>query len=238
MASASAKRRPAYDPTVYPSEDHMGEGSLQRFISEMLRPLVERHLAAKGTPAFVGANQFLYWKQFEPTKTVAPDVFVLPGVKPGIKITSWKTWETNIVPSFALEIVSQDHLKDYRSATESYDPLGVRELVIFDPEFESNLAERLRFQVWRRLPRRGLVRVEATNGDRVHSRVLGAWVRAVGEDFDSLRLRLAVGPEGARLLPTAVEEAEAERAARAKAEAEVARLRAEIERLQGKRRKR
>lgn len=37
-----AKRGVPYDPTVYPSEDHRGEGSLQRFVSELLHVLLER----------------------------------------------------------------------------------------------------------------------------------------------------------------------------------------------------
>jgi hypothetical protein len=178
MAGAAVARR-VHDPTVYPSDDDMGEGSLQRFIAELLRPLVERWLASK----------------------------------------------------------------------------GVRELVIFDPEHQAVRAERLRFQVFRRLSKRGLVRVEATNDDRVRSRVLGCFLRAVGDDVGSTRLRIATGASGDELFPTEAEaeraaraEAEAERAARARAEAartqaeaalaaseaEVARLRAELLRLRGK----
>ena len=71
----------AYDPTFYPVEDKVGEDTLQRLIVELLRPLIERWLAAKGTPTFVGADQFVYYKQFHPGKVVGPDVFVLPGVR-------------------------------------------------------------------------------------------------------------------------------------------------------------
>src|SRR5262245_22293901 len=129
MATAAVQRRPQVDPTVYPSEDHMAEGSLQRFVSELLRSLIERYLKRQGSPMFVGANQFIYWKQFDPSQKLAPDIFILPGVKPGIKIDSWKTWETGIVPSFALEVTSQDYLKDYSDGPERYDALGVRELI-------------------------------------------------------------------------------------------------------------
>jgi len=219
MSSAALKLEPLFDPTVYPSEDDMAEGSLQRFISEQFRALVERYLEQRGTPTFVGANQFIYWKQFDPSRTIAPDVFVLPDVEPGIKIDSWKTWETSIVPSFALEVVSQDYLKDYSDGPGRYDALGVRELVIFDPEYKTDLSERMRFQVYRRLGKRGLVRVEATNNDRVRSKVLSCWLRAVGKDTQSTRLRIATGPTGETLLPTAEEAEQAERAARAKAEA-------------------
>jgi hypothetical protein len=239
MARAEKRLGAPYDPTVYPSEDHMGEGSLQRFISELVRVQIEAYLASLGQTAFVGANQFVYWRQFDPSRKLAPDVFVLPGVRPGIKIDSWRVWEGGgLVPTFALEVVSQDWLKDYRDSPEPYAELGVRELVIFDPEWAERPSERLRWQVYRRLAKRGFVRVEANNGDRVRSKVLGCWLRAVGDDLDSLRLRLATGPQGEALVPTADEalvRAEqrlgAEREARARAEAELERLRAELERV-------
>ena len=223
----AAKKDVPHDPTIYPTEDDMGEGSLQRFISELFRALVERWLMTRpgGRPTFVGANQFIYWQQFNSKRTLAPDVFVLPGVKPGIKINSWKTWEHGFAPSFALEVVSQDeYLEDYRDGPTSYDEIGVKELVIFDPEYRNDLTDRLRFQVFRRISKRGLVRVEATNEDRVRSRVLGCHVRAVGADLDTLRLRLAIGPKGDALFPTEAESElaarEAERGAREAHEAE------------------
>src|SRR5262245_44601837 len=106
MARAEKPIGDPYDPTVYPSEDHLGEGSLQRFISELVRAQIEAYLASLGQTAFVGANQFLYWRQFDPSRKLAPDVFVLPGVRPGIKIDSWRVWERGgVTPSFALEVV-------------------------------------------------------------------------------------------------------------------------------------
>lgn len=239
MATARSMRHVPYDPTVYPSEDHRGEGSLQRFISELLRALIEQYLIERGQTAFVGANQFIYYRQFDPSRKVAPDVFTLPGVEPGIKIDSWKTWEKGIVPPLAIEIVSQDFLKDYRDGPAIYDELGVRELIIFDPEHESAPSERLRFQVYRRLAKRGLVRVEATNEDRILSRVLGCRLRSIGDSPEMVRLRIATGPAGDDLFPTEAERARAEadsvRAALAEAEVENRRLRAEIERLRRKR---
>jgi Uma2 family endonuclease len=232
MASAPTALRRKYDPTVYPSEDHMGEGSLQRFITELLREQIERWLLQQKKAWFVGANQFIYWKQFDPSTKLAPDVFILPGVKPGISIESWKTWETGIIPPLAIEVISQDHLKDYRDGPPKYDELGVKELIIFDPEFETVRSERWRFQVFRRVGKRGLVRIENTNAQCIRSRVLGCSLRSVGDDPEMVRLRLATGPEGEIIFPT---DAEAERSAReaerAEAEAEIARLRAELKRV-------
>ncbi len=109
--------------------------------------------------------------------------------------------------------------------------MGVQELVIFDPEYRNAPSDRLLFQVYRRLPKRGLVRVEATNDDRVRSRVLGCHLRAVGTDLDTVRLRHGIGDV---LFPTAEEAECAAQAGRVAAEAEIAQLRAEIERLRRK----
>ena len=51
------------EPVHYPETDHMGEDALQRFIAELLRPLVAMWLAMCGRRCFVGADQFVYLVQ-------------------------------------------------------------------------------------------------------------------------------------------------------------------------------
>src|SRR5205814_47995 len=102
----------------------------------------------RGQRVFIGADQFIYWQQFHPGKVVSPDVYVLPGVDPGIAFGCWKIWEDAVVPSFALEIVSpNDWMKDYRENPGLYNELGVRELVVFDPDYALHRSDRVRWQV-------------------------------------------------------------------------------------------
>ena len=226
MVSAAPKRPIPPDPTHYPVEDDVGEGIVHKLVAELLRPLVERWLDSLGTPTFVGSNQFIYWVQYAPTRRVDPDVYVLPGVAPGADIEIWKVWETGIVPSFALEVVARDPTEAYELAPRRYAELGVRELVVFDPKFES-AADRCRWQVFRRVARRGFVLVERTNADRVRSKVLDAWLRVVGEGA-AARVRVASGARGEVLFPTEAEAAHAaEEAAHAAAEAARAAAKAE-----------
>lgn len=240
MTVVSARHRLALgppDPTHYPVEDDVGESVLQRLMIELLRPLVARWLETRDVTAFVGADQFIYWVQHEPTTNVAPDLYVLPGVDPGTSFDCWKVWETGIVPSFALEIVSRDAVKDYEIGPQRYDALGVRELVVLDPGAAGG-RERVRWQVFRRrAPRGRLTRIEATNRDRVRSRELGCFLRVAG-DGPQMRVRIASGARGERLYPTVEETLRAERAARTQAEAEVARLRADLEEARSSRRRR
>jgi Uma2 family endonuclease len=215
------------DPTHYPEEKKMGEHSLQRWIVELLRPLIERWYAHLGKARFVGADQFIYYRQHDPGSVVSPDVYVLPGVKPGASVPSWKVWETGSVPSFALEVVSPtDPFKDYVEVQQRYRELGAGEVVVFDPHWEKG-ADRVRFQRWRRTERRGFALVESTNADRIRSRVLGCWLRVVGEGEEA-RLRIGSGPTGDELFPTAEEAAlSAQAAERAEKEAERAEKEAE-----------
>ncbi len=205
----------------YPETDHMGEHEIQRLIAEVLRPLLERFLVERGKPAHVGADQFIYWEEGNPTRRLAPDVYVLPGVDRDIAIRSWKVWETGIVPSFALEVVGSDTTKDYEDAPVEYGLLGVRELVVFDPHAVATSRSRVRWQVFRNVPKRGFVRVDVSQGDRVRSKVLGAWLRATGAG-DRVRVRIGVGEDGDELYPTELELERAEREA-AKAAEETAR---------------
>ncbi len=199
----------------------MGEDALQRFIAELLRPLVAKWLATSGRRTFVGADQFLYFVEGDPKQRVAPDVYVMPGVDPGLAPPCWKLWELDAPPSFALEIVSQNHRKDYEKLPPVYGRIGVRELVIFDPRATARSRVRVRWQVWRREGARGWKLVERSMADRIESRELGCWLRAVG-DGSALRLRLAIGRGGDSLLPTDAELAETEHIRRAVAEAQAA----------------
>jgi len=213
-ASTKGSRGP--DPTIYPVEEKVGEDILQRWIMELLRPLVDRWFRTRGIEAFVGADQFVYYRPHSPIERVSPDIFVLPGVRPDARVPSWKTWERGIVPSFALEIASKDWEKDYVEAPERYAAVGVSELIVFDPD-PAGHPEGIAWQVFRRVRNRPLTRIEVSQGDRVRSKVLGCFLRAVGE-HESLRVRLGTGPRGDDLFPTGEESEraakEAERAAK------------------------
>ena len=228
------------DLTFYPDRDNMGESVLQRLMTELLRPLLARFLADERVLAFVGADQFIYYVKGDPKAVVAPDVYVLPGVEPGVAPRCWKAWESGIAPSFALEIMSEiDDEKDVTHAPQRHDALGTKELVVFDPYIDT-APGRTRFRIHRRDPRGKLVVVEATNRDRIKSLVLGCFLRCEGEG-EKMRLRLGTGPEGFELFPTDAERAESEaeraesEAERAKSEAERAKSEAERAKSEAKR---
>jgi Uma2 family endonuclease len=224
----TAARRRVY--ARYPEADHMGEHELQRLIAELLRPLLERWFSSRGETAHAGADQFFYWVEGDPTQRVAPDVYVVAGVAQDPPVASWKLWEMKARPSFAFEVVGHDIDKDYDDNPVLYSEMGVKELVLFDPHATPKSHRRLRWQVFRRVRGRGLVRVEVSSADRVRSKVLGCWLREI-DVRGRPAVRLATGDEGDVIFPTDAEDAEN---ARQQAEAEVARLRAELDALRAK----
>ncbi len=116
VTGATAKQAPVH----YPETDDMGEHELQRYIAELLRPLLERWLGEQRRVAHAGADQFFYWVQGDPGRRRAPDVYVIDGVAQDIpEVASWKTWEGHC-PTFALEIVGDDWKKDYEEAPADY----------------------------------------------------------------------------------------------------------------------
>jgi len=221
----------SYDPTLYPVNEKVGEDILQRLIMELLRPLVARWLAHQGSSDFVGADQFIYYTQHDPHARVAPDIYILPGVSADAHVTSWKTWESGIVPSLAIEIVSQRRSKDYYDAPGRYQDIGVEEFIIFDPHWATRVRGEGRcWQVYRQLDSQ-LRLVDSSREDRVRSKVLGCWLRSIGSERD-VRVRLGVGDNGHTLFPTAEEAERAEKEAALEREqlalAEIERLRREL----------
>ena len=109
------------------------------------------------------------------------------------------------MPAFALEIVAQNCEKAYSEAPARYAATGVSGLVIFDPE-PSRHAEGVAWQVFRRVRNRALTLVEVSRADRIRSKVLGCYLRAVGA-AGALRVRRGTGTQGDDRFPTG-EEAE------------------------------
>lgn len=213
------------DRTEYPETEPLGEDLLQRWIVELLRPLVERWI---GDPehVLVGADTFIYYEQFDPKKRYAPDVYVMRGVPQDIVMGAWKTWDGHPVPAFALEVVAQrGWMKDYEQVPRRCAAIGVGELVVFDAYFARRRKRPgARWQVFRSTPE-GFTATLRSNEPRVWSDALGCWLVAVGEG-QKTRIRIAAG-DAASIVPTAEE---AERAAKEAALARIAELEAELAR--------
>ncbi len=201
-AMAEAFPHVEHDPTVYPVSDDMGTSSFEMLLRLLLLPLTRRWLALQNRPCFVGADQFIYWERFNPSKSVAPDLYICPALPPEACPDALLLWmmDDHAVPPFALEVVSENKGKDYAVAPRKYEELGTKELVIYDPRYEHREGG-WRWQVYRRKKRGGWKRPEVSNEDRVRSEELGCWLRVVDVQGEPL-LRLGTGEVGDGLFPT------------------------------------
>lgn len=169
--------------------------------------------------AYVSGNLFIYYLEGNPKKRVAPDVFVVRGVG-NQRRRIYKLWEEGRPPDLVIELSSrQTWREDFDVKLPLYEQLGVKECFFFDPEYDY-LPNPL---VGYRLEGGEYVALKVVNG-RVRSQVLKLDLVDTGE---TLRF---FDPHTKRFLPTPEEAA----AAAARAEAEVARLRRELERLRKK----
>jgi Uma2 family endonuclease len=166
---------------------------------------------------YVSGDLLMFFERGNKRKHVAPDVFVVKGV-PKRRRPNYLLWEEGKAPNVIFEITSSStRKKDTHTKFELYrDTLKVQEYFLFDP-----LLDYLRpaLQGYR-LVSGEYVRIEPVDG-RLPSEVLGLHLEQVGSE-----LRL-YNPRTQSYLPTMKEQI----AARQRAEAEVVRLRQELEAL-------
>jgi len=165
---------------------------------------------------YVAADLLLYYVEGDSKEFVVPDVFVVRGVPKGER-RIYKLWEEGRAPDVVFEITSAStRREDLGTKRVLYADLGVKEYFVFDPTGEDL-----------RPPLRAF-RLSGSDfqplKEPVFSEALGLELQIVDK-----HLRLFDPRTGKRLLTPA--EADAAREA---AEAEVERLRAELEKLKGK----
>lgn len=193
---------------------------------------------------YVGANMFLYYVEGNPKKVVAPDVFVVLGV-PKHRRRTFKVWEEGQVPRVIFEISSESTRgEDLHDKRGLYEDLGVYEYLLFDPlgEYLKPRLKGFQLQDGFYAPLTGETLTSAAlglefrvDGDHLRVRDPARGVDLLYPDEEETARQVA---EERALLETLRAEREAERAereaaARQAAESEVARLRAELEKLRG-----
>jgi len=225
----------------YPESDGkpMGETDVHR--QEMVRhiELLEDYYA--GQKVYVSGDLLVYYEQGNPRKYVVPDAFVVKGITPRARRV-YKIWVEGQVPDVVIETTSRKtRRKDLTEKPALYAGLGVKEYFLFDP-----LGEYLDPPLQgHRLAGDDYQPIRPDDGGFLDSRELGLRLR-IGENH----LEFVCAGTGERLLTRAervereaeARQREAERAdreaqarqreaeARLAAEAEVARLRAELAR--------
>lgn len=178
-------------PLVFPTDATVPESKEHLDLRTALYLVLCRELAAT---AWIGSDQFVYFDPNDPSKSVAPDLFVRRG-GPDEAFKSWKIWERG-APEVAIEIVSESDASpaQWGKKLSNYHAIGVVELV----RFEAGATTPLR--VWDRL--NGDLVERRIHGSRAASNVLSLGLLVVG---DALRLE-----KDGVVLPTDSERADIE----------------------------
>ena len=84
---------------------------------------------------FVAGNNMIYYKQYDPKKRVAPDVYIAFGRPKGHR-GSYQIWnEDGIVPQVVFEVLSPRNTKrEMQRKKRIYQRIGVEEYYVIDPE--------------------------------------------------------------------------------------------------------
>lgn len=209
----------------YPESDGqpMAESDLHRKEMTYLIDALTEHFRP-AVDVYVAGNLFLYYKKGDPRAVVAPDLFVVKGaIKRDRKV--YKLWEEHRTPCLVVEVTSDTTRdEDLSDKLTVYEQLGVEEYFLFDP-LGDYLDPRLQGH-WLVNGRYRPAPLEADGG--LVSRTAGVRFQIEGK-----HLRLTETSSGRPLLRY---EEHAARALQAEARAsdlerEIARLRAELERL-------
>ncbi len=223
-----AKRGEIY----YPDSDGrpMADNDLQYYTMTDTRFSLEQRFINE-PDVQVGADILIYYQEGNPRKRFAPDVFVVFGAAKAMR-RSYKVWEEGKVPDVIFEIASENTWReDTGKKYKLYRKLGIPEYFFFDPSgryFDPPLqGYRLWKGAYQSLPELTGKRGKAGCCSRILN--LELWMRENSADktAEMPYLLRFYDPVSGDWLRTPTEEAEALE----KAEAEILRLRAELEHL-------
>lgn len=172
---------------------------------------------------YVSGNNFIYYTEGDTADCVSPDTYVVKGV-PKHQRDVFKVWEEGgRIPCFVLEVTSRGTRREDLGdkMTKYRDDLRAEEYFLFDPRGEW-IPERLRGYALKGGTYQPIV---PSSSGRLVSSSLGL---DVGVRDGHLRFFV---PGATEPLPTPDERAELERGRAERSEAEVRRLRAELESL-------
>jgi Uma2 family endonuclease len=118
----------------YPESDGKPVGETDVHRREILHTIetLERHFR-DAPDIYVSGNLMFYYEEGNPSAVVSPDVFVVKGVRKGLRRT-YKLWEEGVAPCVVIEMTSRStRLEDKGNKRALYALLGVREYFLFDP---------------------------------------------------------------------------------------------------------
>ena len=126
-------------------------------------------------PIYVGVDSFIYYREGEPGKFVAPDVYVVFGVDRIPQRRSFYTWREGTVPAVVFEFLSDSTAnQDRHEKVQLYlIDMEVKEYFIHQPE----LKKPSEFRGWRRSHSGGIVEIAPDEQGGLFSESLNLWLQ-------------------------------------------------------------
>ena len=123
----------------------------------------------------IGIDSFIYYREGDITKVVAPDIFVVLGVAKYPLRRSFYTWSEGAVPTTVFEFLTDDTVnQDRHEKVRLYlIDIGVQEYFIHQPEMEMPSE----FRGWRRNPFGGAEEIAPDKHGGLFSEALNLWLR-------------------------------------------------------------
>ncbi|MBI1928186.1 Uma2 family endonuclease [Candidatus Poribacteria bacterium] len=147
-------------------------------------------------PVYVSTDTFIYYQEGNPSKCVAPDVYVVFGVDAIPARRSFYTWAEGAVPAVAFEFLSEETKKrDRQTKPQLYlQEIGMQEYFIHQPQG----TKPHEFRGWRRSATGEIIEIEPDERGALFSEALNLWF--LPEDqLDKVRLMRPYSPDGTPL---------------------------------------
>ena len=185
---------------------------------------------------FVGIDTFIYYREGDRRKVVAPDIYIVLGARKFPQRRSFYTWSEGTAPSVVFEFLSDATARqDRQEKVPLYlVDIGVQEYFIHQPDME----RRAEFRGWRRSPSGDIVEIEPDAEGGLFSETLNLYFRWKEDTVTEVRLLRPYLPDGTPITTSREDKALKEAAQEERQIAEEQRQAAEEQRQAAERRAR
>ncbi len=152
---------------------------------------------------YVGLDNFIYYREGDLTKFVAPDIYIVFGVAEYPLRRSFYTWSEGAVPVTVFEFLSDTTASQNRSEKVAVylSDIGVSEYFLHQPD----LREPFKFRGWHQDQRGDIVEMFPDSEGELFSEALNLYFRCEDHPYSHVRLLRPYLPDGTPIL-TAMEE--------------------------------
>ena len=195
-------------PTIfiegYPCEDDEPMAATG-FHGDQIRNLSEQLIRyfVNNPHIYIGVDSFIYYREGDITRFVAPDIYVVLGADKYPERRSFYTWSEGAVPTTIFEFLSDSTAyQDRHGKFEIYlSDMGAQEYFIHQPEMEKPSE----FRGWRRSPSGNIIEIVPDAQGGLFSEALNLWFRWENQPHTHVRLLRPYLPDGTPIT-TSIEE--------------------------------